>query len=54
MTEETAVNPVTKRNGACVATVCSTGCQAYAYSKKADGYETCVCGHTRWAHAITD
>jgi hypothetical protein len=41
------------RHGACVAVTCLAACRAYAYAKKKDGYNTCVCGHTQWAHAIT-
>lgn len=38
------------RTGKCIVVGCKDDCHAYAYAKKADGYETCVCGHTRWAH----
>lgn len=26
-------------------------CERYEYAQHADGFDTCLCGHTRWSHS---
>lgn len=48
---ERATAQVEHRNGACVSGSCK--CEAFELMGKKDGFLTCVCGHTKWAHAST-
>ena len=42
-----------ERSGACgVIGGCVHSCEAYARAGYVDGFETCVCTHTRWSHAL--
>lgn len=47
----TPADKLAMRNGECIAVGgCPDACGAYAHVKKHNGFDTCVCGHTRWAH----
>lgn len=48
---EKVAEKLSKRNGPCDAAAVTCSCEAYAHAKITDGFPTCVCGHTRWAHA---
>lgn len=48
-TQDVRETSLPSRNGECVV---KCGCDTYAFSYKADGYDTCVCHHTHWAHAV--
>jgi hypothetical protein len=39
------------RTGECLVAGCIAMCQGYAYAGHQDGFDTCSCSHTRWAHA---
>jgi hypothetical protein len=47
---EAAAKSVDSRNGECGLAKCK--CERYEFSKHADGFDTCVCNHTRWSHAV--
>jgi hypothetical protein len=38
------------RTGECVALICKDECKSFVYVKYADGFPTCICGHTQHAH----
>jgi hypothetical protein len=48
---ERANAKVATRNGRCVSGTCA--CEAYEFVSVKDGFATCVCTHTRWAHKDT-
>lgn len=48
---EAATEQLEKRNGGCVSGSCK--CERFEFKARKDGFPTCVCTHTRWAHANT-
>jgi hypothetical protein len=46
---ERAAAKVADRNGRCVSGTCK--CEVYEPAGVKDGFATCVCTHTRWAHS---
>lgn len=49
--EMTVADKLAQRNGRCVSVATGCTCDGFAFWKKMDGYETCLCTHTKWAHA---
>lgn len=51
--EEKTLTPADKlamRNGKCISLRCKDECEAYAHHKNFNGFDQCLCGHTRWSH----
>lgn len=53
--EKTVTTPADKvatRNGKCISLRCKDACELYVYHKHMNGFDQCMCGHTRWAHEV--